>query len=67
MLLVYIIVGGLGLWLGEGASDLIALGVPQEVLNLAGNGVDKIVYVAGAVMIYVLGKPRETLPPKGDV
>lgn len=67
MLLVYIIVGGIGLWLGEGATDLLSLGVAQEILNLAANAVDKVVYVAGAVMIYVLGKTQAELPPRGKV
>lgn len=63
MLLIYIILGGVGLWLGEGTQDLLDLGTRQEVINLLSNAVDKGVYIAGAVMIYILKKKAEELPP----
>lgn len=61
-LTLYILIGGLGLWLGSSATDLLDIGVIQPVINLLTNATNVGTYIVGAIIIYVLRVDQAELP-----
>lgn len=61
-LLFYIVMAGIGLWLGQSATDMLAVGVSQPVINMLSNGASVAVTVIGGIIIYLLGGSKEELP-----
>lgn len=66
-LFFYLVVGGLGLWVGMSAQDLLDSGVGQPVINMIQNGTTVGLTVIGGIIIYILGGNKEDVPPLREV
>lgn len=64
-LFFYLIIAGFGLWLGQSAADLLAIGVGQPIINMLDNAAGVAVTVVGGIIIYILGGSKEEVPDLG--